>query len=320
MTLPPRLPANHPMNEILQRGHKVPSSVEHLLNESHKRGVQVKLVFPEDGRPEPEAKDCFTLVYGIEPPGFTCKPTLKALRKAMDEYNLKAKQKISFALRPKEMKQLQAHGARIQKGAHVVQNDGGALNVQSNTRGHVLAVPRTGQVKVPSKVLRGIIGVHDINEARDRAEKQQLKGYQSGEITPFLGPDGQQMGFHFDEATVRHNPWVRFYHGKDYSVVMRYGDAFRIIQGAYPSRANLVEFFPREPEDKGGEKLLFKSLFRVKAFAADLKAHNNRTKSNVEISLDESQMTKLRKGAELEIGNYVLRHKNNALHVYLKPR
>jgi len=103
---------------------------------------------------------------------------------------------------------------------------------------------------------------------------------------------------------------------------MHYGDAFRIIQGIHPTRANLVDFFPRaENQEEPAETLLFTSPFRIKAFAANLKAHNGRTKSKDQIELTEEHMTALRKpdAKELMLGKYVLRHENRMLHAYRKP-
>ncbi len=309
---------NHPLRKLWQRGLEVPLSVGHLLNAAHDRGVRVKIVFPEDGHPDSHAKDCFTLVYGISPRDyFTCKPGLRALRTARDRYNREAEKKILLDLSPKEMKKLQAFGAEMEKSGYVIHNDGGHLNVRSRTEGHVLAVPQKGNSKVPRSVLRRIIGVHDADAAREKA-KQMLSGYTPGEITPFLDEKGTRKEYHFDEETVRHNPLVRFYNGKDYAVLMHYGDAFRIIQGTHPTSANLVDFFPAETPQKSGDgKLLFTSKFRLKAFAADKKAHFGRTKSNVQIDLTQEHIDTLRqKGAELRMGNYVLRHENGALHVY----
>ncbi|GEM_PF-2969627 len=306
------------LRELSRRGHEVPRSVEHLLNAAHEDGVKVKLMFPESGHPDAEAKDCFTLVYGV-PPHFTCKPNLRSLRKALASYNQQAKQQISLTLSPREMEALQKFGAKIRKNGHVIHNDGGDLHVRGPTEGHVLAVPQLGKGKVPRSVLRKVIGMHDADAARDRA-KEHLSEYQSGEITPFLGTKSEDMEYHFDEETMRHNPLVRFYNGKDYAVMMHYGDAFRIIQGMHPAQANLVDFFPAEAPKKSQSEPLFVSKFRMKAFAADLKAHNGRAKSNIQINVTEEQMAELRKrGTELETGNYVLRHQNGMLHVYEKP-
>jgi|GEM_PF-3746548 len=165
--------ARNALQELKRRGHEIPRSVEHLLNEAGNRGIKVHLAFREDGHPDPDVKDCFTLVYGVEPHGFTCKPTLKAFRKALAAYNnqdnLPAKRKIALTLTPRQIKQLQAFGSEIRSGPHVISNDGGQLHVQSSLDSHVLAVPQFGKGKVPRAVLRAIIGMMPTPHARRRA-------------------------------------------------------------------------------------------------------------------------------------------------------
>ncbi len=262
------------------------------------------------------AKDCFTLVYDAEPRGFTCKPNLDSFRKAIYTHNRKSPRKITVNLGPKEMEGLNAFGAMVQKGNYLIHNDAGELNVRSRVEGHVLAIPKIGDEKIPRAALRSITGVHDTDLAREKA-RERLSEYSSGEITPFLGPEGERMDYHFDRETVGKNQEVRFYNGSGYAVMMPYGDAYRMIQSMHGPHVKLTDYFPRQPPNTNTKKPLFISKFRQLAFEAEKRKYEKRAQVTVDIPITSEQMEQLRKkDAEIEIGEYVLRHRSGMLHVY----
>ena len=118
----------------------------------------------------------------------------------------------------------------------------------TKTGGHVLVVPKIGENHIPRNVIRSIIGERDVKTAFERG-MMGFPRFKSGEMTPFLGAMGFSQSFYFDEDSVRRNGLVRMFNSPKLSVVMKYGDAYRLIETIHPHSATLVDF-QRKTDDR----------------------------------------------------------------------
>lgn len=292
-----------------------PPSVELLIRHAKENGITPIIKRTEELKSP--VSECITLVYKSDPHLFSAPPNIHGMREAVAKYNLQHSRKIGLELNEDDLDELKEDGSKTHKKSFIITNERGILRVHRNFDGHVFAVPKQADGKVPQSIIRDLIGARSLEIAREAAQKELLAAFKTQEMTPFLGRLGENHGYYFDEEAVEKNGMVRVFNGvhegENKSVLLPYGDLYGLIRQMHPQKTFLVELNPRHT-------LLFHSPPTLKGFKASKEQFEKRNGASLGITLPET-LTEVRKhGLRLELGPYVIKNEYGVLYTYERIR